>query len=262
MQTTTKKTIPTTILAKIVAETGADPKTVRRAFQRKPGKGETRRRVDAALRDAGLLCALLLAIGCSTDGSGFASGGTGGQPSSATLTAPARDSGAFAGTGGQTSQATTTALPGTGGQVAIVGTGGQVGTGGRIGTGGSTTVSDAGIAAPVCLPIEQTGCPVGQACYWGIKTGELQGSTAHLYCAAVGTGQAYDTCTTGSDCSAGTTCAMTQHCKISSCSPPYQCLPFCVVAQTTTACPGVDDWYSCQRPSGGTFETNAGICLI
>jgi hypothetical protein len=58
----TKKTISTTDIAKIVAQTGADPKTVRRAFQRKPGKGETRRRVDAALKAMGLVASLLLAL--------------------------------------------------------------------------------------------------------------------------------------------------------------------------------------------------------
>ena len=260
----TKPPIPNHILQKIVAETEAHPQTVRRAYHGLPGRGPQRRRVEAALRAAGLLCALLLALGCSTDGSGLATEGTGGA------TALSRPSSTLPGTGGATGQATSRQLVGSGGSVQVTtvpprGTGGSVQD--AIGDTGAIVVRDAGgevagdTTPATCLPFEQTGCPSGQACYYGPRPITQPVPLPNVYCAPVGTGAIWSACTTVSDCSAGTTCARRRNLKGTGWRDGTFCLQFCIYDGTANACPGTTDNYSCDMLSGsGTFEANIGIC--
>lgn len=251
-------TYPETI--RIAAEAKVDPKTVRRAYDGKRGIGDSHRRAVAALRSAGyLLCVLLLALGCSTDGSGLATEGTGGA------TALSRPSSTLPGTGGATGQATSRQLVGSGGSVQVTtvpprGTGGSVQD--AIGDTGAIVVRDAGGEVTVddtpatCLPIEQTGCPAGQACYWGIKNAGTY--TASLFCAPEGIVVLGATCTAVNDCVAGTTCWAREPNDIRT----AVCVPFCNTYDNV--CPDFPPIMSpklCSAIGGsGTFETSAGIC--
>lgn len=150
----TKKPLPNRIVIEIAAETSTHPQTVRRAYYGKPGIGDSRRRVEEALRArghlVGLLCALLLALGCAQ---GRADVLPAPDASPVALAAPYRGPAELpVGAGGQAG-ASTSEPGGTGGQAGTSistwnGTGGQVGTGGTTaspGTGGAR--EDAGVPA-------------------------------------------------------------------------------------------------------------------
>jgi len=156
---TTKSKLTNRVVIQIAHETGADPKTVRRAFQRKPGKGETRRRVDAALRAAGLLAALLLFQGCAeADVAQQLAPGAGGNVSpSSRSTGTVAGAGGFtwstAGTGGQVGAGGASTIPGTGGSREDAkapagpeagGDGGQDERGAEVGSAGAEGATDVG----------------------------------------------------------------------------------------------------------------------
>jgi len=97
-----------------------------------------------------------------------------------------------------------------------------------------------------CLPLEQTGCPQGQACYYGTKGAG---------CAPIGSKQPGDTCAHANDCVKGSDCITL--------GSTFICSSFCSTASGgTPSCSGASTGGTICAPLGGTSdEANLGSCL-
>lgn len=95
-----------------------------------------------------------------------------------------------------------------------------------------------------CLPLEQTGCPDGQACYFGDKG---------AVCAPTGTSPPGGSCNRANDCAKGSTCLIL---------PPGVCSSFCSTASgAATTCTGSSTGGNlCSPLSGDSVEPNLGAC--
>ena len=98
-----------------------------------------------------------------------------------------------------------------------------------------------------CQPLEQTGCPSDQACYFGTKG---------AVCAPAGTKQPSDTCASANDCTKGSTCLVVGSTGI--------CSSFCSTANgETSSCSGASTGGTlCQALGGSTDEANLGSCRV
>jgi hypothetical protein len=97
-----------------------------------------------------------------------------------------------------------------------------------------------------CLPIEQTGCPAGQACYYG---------SDGAACAPEGNVSPGDACQHANDCARGSTCLFVNGVGI--------CSSFCSTADGgSPSCTGTDTGGEiCNPLSGGdAIEPNLGSC--
>jgi hypothetical protein len=103
-------------------------------------------------------------------------------------------------------------------------------------------------AALTCLPLEQTGCPDGQACYFGQKG---------AVCAPTGNKQPGDTCAGANDCAKNSTCLIVGSTGI--------CSSFCSTASGgTPSCSGSSTGGTiCSAlPGGDAVEANLGSCRV
>ena len=97
-------------------------------------------------------------------------------------------------------------------------------------------------ATTSCLPIEQTGCPANQACYYADKVGEI--------CAPVPSQpvQPGSACVHANDCAKGSTCLTL--------GSTGTCFSFCSTADSG-ACPS---GMTCSALGGSSDEANLGAC--
>jgi hypothetical protein len=109
---------------------------------------------------------------------------------------------------------------------------------------GLTTVAFC-LAVTTCQPLEQTGCPSGQACYFS-QTGAL--------CAQEGSKSPGDTCTVLNDCAKGSTCLLS---GVST----GACSSFCSTASDgTPSCSGSSTGGSTCASLGSSAEPDLGSC--
>ena len=117
----------------------------------------------------------------------------------------------------------------------------------KVGTFSSSTGLAFCQASTTCLPLEQTGCSTGQACYYGQKG---------AVCAPVPAVpvQPGDTCTNANDCAPGSTCLIIGSSGI--------CSSFCSTASNgSPGCSGAAMGGTiCAALGGGTDEPNLGTC--
>jgi hypothetical protein len=102
------------------------------------------------------------------------------------------------------------------------------------------------IAVTACLPLEQTGCSSGQACYYP-ESGAI--------CAAEGNVNPGDACSKANECKKGSTCLVVNGAGI--------CSSFCSTADGgSPSCTGADTGGEiCNPLSGGdAIEPNLGSC--
>jgi hypothetical protein len=92
-----------------------------------------------------------------------------------------------------------------------------------------------------CLPLEQTGCPSGKACYF---------SSTGAVCAQEGSKSAGDACTNANDCKSGSTC-VSGHCA-SFCSMDSSGTPSCTGSDTGGT--------TCASFGVSSAEANLGYC--
>jgi hypothetical protein len=97
-------------------------------------------------------------------------------------------------------------------------------------------------ATTSCLPIEQTGCPANQACYYADKVGAI--------CAPVPSQQVQpgSTCVHANDCAAGSTCQTI--------GATGTCFSFCSTTDSG-ACPS---GMTCSALNGASDEPHLGTC--
>ena len=100
-------------------------------------------------------------------------------------------------------------------------------------------------AAVSCLPLEQTGCPSDQACYYGTKG---------AVCAPIGSKQPGDACAHANDCVKGSDCITIGATSI--------CSSFCSIESGgTPSCSGASTGGTICAAFGGTSdEANLGSC--
>ena len=97
-----------------------------------------------------------------------------------------------------------------------------------------------------CLPLEQTGCQDGWACYYG-SSGAL--------CAPKGTVAPGDDCSNANDCVPGSTCLVVEGVGI--------CSSFCSTEEGgSPSCTGADTGGEICNPltGGSSIEPNLGSC--
>jgi hypothetical protein len=92
-----------------------------------------------------------------------------------------------------------------------------------------------------CLPLEQTGCPTGKACYF---------SSTGAVCSQVGNKNPGDSCSNANDCISGSTCIA------------GHCASFCSMASGgTPSCAGTSTGGStCSSFGSANAEANLGYC--
>jgi hypothetical protein len=102
-------------------------------------------------------------------------------------------------------------------------------------------------ASTSCLPLEQTGCPSGQACYFGTKG---------AVCAPEGSKQPGDACANANDCSKGSTCLVVGSAGI--------CSSYCSTASDgTPSCSGSGTGGTiCSVLGSSSDEPNLGSCRV
>jgi len=100
-------------------------------------------------------------------------------------------------------------------------------------------------ATTSCLPLEQTGCPSDQSCYYG---------TTGAVCAPTGSKHPGDACVNANDCVTGSTCLTV--------GGVGTCLSFCSTASGgTPSCSGSSTGgNTCSGLGGGSDEANLGSC--
>lgn len=89
-----------------------------------------------------------------------------------------------------------------------------------------------------CSPVDQTGCAVGEACYW---------SSPGPLCATAGNGKIGDACANANDCVPGATCVALS---------PSRCVAFC----STTGTLGCVSGSACAAISSTAAAANVGYC--
>jgi hypothetical protein len=102
-------------------------------------------------------------------------------------------------------------------------------------------------ASTTCQPLEQTGCPSDQACYFGTKG---------AVCAPTGSNQPGDTCANANDCTKGSTCLVVGSTGICSsfCSTASGGMPSCSGSSTGGTI--------CSVLGSSSDEPNLGSCRV
>jgi hypothetical protein len=95
-------------------------------------------------------------------------------------------------------------------------------------------------ATTACLPLEQTGCPTNQGCYYADKVGAI--------CAPAGAKNPGDTCSNANDCVKGSTCLTL--------GSTGTCFSFCSTSNSGTCPSGM----TCSALGGSSDEANLGSC--